>query len=164
MIYCLSLQNGIEVCRGATPSEQGVNHPLGLVFRQSGVSFRQTKQNSFLHRVHVIFLHFSVLWLINKPHVIQARTAGHTIFPAFFKIIVAQSLSRSRSLLLQPSLSHRSDRGRWPFHSLKHCQQNSKVRLFFTVQMVHFTQRLDESDLSMIQSQPGHWNRQKEQH
>ncbi len=126
------------------------------------MSLRQTKQNSLLQRVHAIFLHFSVLWVMSKPHVIQARTAGHSIFPASFKIIVAQSLSRSRSLLRQSSLSHRSDRGRWPFHSLKHCQQNSKVHLFFTVQMVHCMLRLDESDLSMIQSQPGHWKRQKE--
>lgn len=132
------------------------------VFKHSWADFKQAKQNCVLHSRHDIILHPS-LCSISTPQNGQARMAGHwtwtleSLYTTDDKVIIGQSLSRSWSALLHPTFPHWSARGRGPFHSLSHCQQNSKILLVLSVQTEHSTQRLKTSDLSMKVPQSGHW-------
>lgn len=122
----------------------------------SSAGFKQTKQNRLLHEWHSMILYPSLVCSISMPQDVQTRTAGHWTFLTDVKVIIGQSFSRSW-LMVHPTLPHRSPRGWAPFHSLKHCQQNKNVFPVFSVQMEHFTRRLETFILSMKVPQPGHW-------
>lgn len=124
-LHYFCCHTGMQVCLGATPLEHAPKYRL--VFpAHSLVRFKHTKQNSILHLGQMTFLHFFLLCSTSDPQVGQARMEGQPLTSfTDSKMISSQFFRAFSASLLQPSLSHRSDRGRVPFHSLKHCQQNS---------------------------------------
>lgn len=154
MIYRL-FQDGIEVCRGASPPEQGLK--CELVSKHTSVIFKQTKQNSTWQRLHMMFLHPVVSCSTRLPQVGQARMDGQLVLLTAGRIILQHLDNFSTSGLTQPMLSQRSERGPGPFHSFMHCQQKLNVLPISSVQIVHMTQRLVSSALSTIVWHPGHW-------
>uniref|UniRef100_A0A0E9XWF9 Uncharacterized protein n=1 Tax=Anguilla anguilla TaxID=7936 RepID=A0A0E9XWF9_ANGAN len=103
-----------------------------------------------------MFLHFFPLCSNSLPQVGQARTEGQS-FTSFMisNEIYLHVSKRSTPRSAQPSLSHRSARGILPFHSFKHCQQNTYVLPILLVQTLHSTLKLRVSSLSTNILQPG---------
>lgn len=155
LIFQFLFQVGIEVCLGATPAEQAMKYEL--VSKHSSVSLRHTKQNSLLHLGQRIFLQPVLSCSTRWPQVGQARMEGQSVTPATWgRDVVSQFFSSSRSWLIQPSLSQRSERGAGPFHCFRHCQQNSYLWPLSAVHTVQRTLRLVRSSLSTKVSQTGH--------
>ncbi|PWA28874.1 hypothetical protein CCH79_00012891 [Gambusia affinis] len=107
---------GMRVCRGATPPGQILYGELLL--QHSLFGFRQTKQNVKRQRGQVTFLQYIRLCSTFMPQTGQARTEGQLVTPFTSGRLMSLQVWRScRSLLMQPSLLQRSDRGAEPFHS-----------------------------------------------